>query len=69
MTKPSELRKKTNEELEIELRELREKLHNVTYQHMNRQLDDTNMRKKLKRSIARHLTILRERELSGSEEE
>jgi len=58
--KARELRKKSIEELEISLREMREKLFQITYQHRNKQLDDTHQRMRLKREIARHITIIKE---------
>lgn len=66
--KPDEIRKKSKEEIEIELRELREKLYDVGYQHKNRQLEDVNLRKRLKRNIARYLTILKEKEVAEAKE-
>jgi large subunit ribosomal protein L29 len=66
--KPDEIRKKSKEEIEIELRELREKLYDVDYQHKNRQLEDVNLRKRLKRDIARYLTILKEKEVAETNE-
>jgi ribosomal protein L29 len=47
---------------------LREKLYDVDYQHKNRQLEDVNLRKRLKRDIARYLTILKEKEVAETNE-
>jgi len=61
--KASDLRKLTDEELREKERQLRKELFNLRYQKESGQLGNTAMIKKVKRDLARVLTILREREL------
>lgn len=63
----SELRGKSSEELENELRDLKETAFNVKFRRILGQLEDTSQLKKVKKDIARIHTILRLREL-GTEE-
>ncbi|MFQ6000809.1 MAG: 50S ribosomal protein L29 [Anaerolineae bacterium] len=67
--KASEMRALTTEELEQELERLREETFNLRFQLATKQLSDYNRLTQVKRDIARAKTILRERELFGSEEE
>ena len=61
----SALREMTNEELVESLKESKEESFNLRFQVATNQLDNTARIKAVKREIARILTILRERELSG----
>lgn len=63
----SELRGKSSEELENELRDFKETAFNVKFRRILGQLEDTSQLKKVKKDIARIHTILRLREL-GTEE-
>jgi len=67
--KASEMRALTTEELEQELERLREEAFNLRFQLATKQLSDHNRLTQVKRDIGRARTILRERELFGSEEE
>ena len=67
--KASEMRALTGEELKRELERLREEAFNLRFQLATKQLSDHNRFAQVKRDIARAKTILRERELFGSEEE
>lgn len=58
-----ELRDLTNAELEQKLRESKEELFNLRFQHATAQLDNPMRIKEVKKTIARVKTILREREL------
>ncbi|NSW91193.1 MAG: 50S ribosomal protein L29 [Firmicutes bacterium] len=65
--KASELREKTQQELNEELRELKSELFKLRFQHATNQLDNPMKLKEVKRSIARVKTIMRERELKKNE--
>lgn len=65
--KASELREKTQQELNEELRELKSELFKLRFQHATNQLDNPMKLKEVKRSIARVKTIMRERELKRNE--
>lgn len=58
--KPEELRKMTAEELAKNLKDLREELGNLSFQHRIRPLEDTSKLKKIKKDIARIETIKRQ---------
>ncbi len=58
-----ELRDLTNVELEQKLRESKEELFNLRFQHATAQLDNPMRIKEVKKTIARVKTIIREREL------
>jgi len=66
--KVSEMRALTSGELEQELEKLQEEAFNLRFQLATKQLSDYNRLTQVKRDIARAKTILRERELFGSEE-
>lgn len=55
--KPEEIRKMTAEDLEKNLKDLREELGNLSFQHRIRPLEDTSRLKKIKKDIARIETI------------
>ncbi|MCR1808610.1 50S ribosomal protein L29 [Haploplasma modicum] len=59
--KAIELRKLTNQELEIRISELKEELFNLRFQLAVGQLENTARIKTVKRTIARMLTIIGER--------
>lgn len=61
--KTVELRKMTNEELNEKLFELKKKLMELRFKNAVGNLEKTSEIKETKKSIARVLTILREREL------
>ncbi|MDI3546774.1 MAG: large subunit ribosomal protein [Halanaerobiales bacterium] len=63
LMRADELRDFTNAELEQKLREFKEELFNLRFQHATAQLDNPMRIKEVKRDIARVKTILREREL------
>lgn len=58
--KPEELRKMSAEELAKNLKDLREELGNLSFQHRIRPLEDTSKLKKIKKDIARIETIKRQ---------
>ncbi len=60
----TELRELPEEELRQHLTEQKEELFNLRFQLVTGQLDDSSRLKKVKREIARCLTVLRERELA-----
>jgi large subunit ribosomal protein L29 len=55
--KTEEIRKMSSEELAKNLRNLREELGNLSFQHRIRPLEDTSKMKKIKKDIARIETI------------
>ena len=63
----NEVRSKSSEELESDLRDLKDTAFNVKFRRILGQLEDTSQLKKVKKDIARIHTILRLREL-GIEE-
>lgn len=63
--KTSELRDKTQEELQKELGELKSELFKLRFQLVTNQLENPMKLKDVKRSIARIKTVIREREIKG----
>ena len=63
--KASELRDMSVEELQTKLTELKEELFNLRFQLAINQLDNPMKIVETKKTIARILTVLREKELSG----
>ena len=63
----NELRSKSSEELENDLRDFQDTAFNVKFRRILGQLEDTSQLQKIKKDIARIHTILRLREL-GIEE-
>ena len=61
--KASEIREKTQTELEQELSELKSELFKLRFQLATNQLDNPMKLKDVKKSIARVKTVMREREL------
>ena len=59
--KASEIREMTAEQLNDKLKELKEELFNLRFQHAINQLDNPNKIVECKRDIARVLTILQEK--------
>lgn len=57
------LRDMTVDELQVQLRELKEELFNLRFQHATAQLDNPLRLREVRRTIARVKTILREKEL------
>lgn len=64
MSKASELREMHEEQLAINLRETRKELFRLRFQAATEKLDAPSNLTKLRREIARILTIQRERELA-----
>jgi large subunit ribosomal protein L29 len=65
--KASELREKTLAELQNELNELKSELFKLRFQLVTNQLENPMKVKDVKRSIARVKTVIRERELKGTQ--
>ena len=61
-----ELRDKTPAELEKQLKDLKEELFNLRFQHAINQLDNPTRIAAVKKDIARVKTLLREIELNGT---
>ena len=62
--KATDLRKKSQTELEEELNELKEELFKLRFQHATNQLANPLLLKYVKRDIARVKTVMRQQELS-----
>ena len=62
--KPAELRELGSDELEAKLRALREELFNLRFQLAVRQLDNPMRVRRVRKDIARVMTIQRERQLN-----
>ena len=62
--KASEIRAKSSEELEAEIQNQKENLFNLKFRNRLAQIEDNSQIKKIRRSIARMRTIIRERDLS-----
>ncbi len=65
--KASEIREMSVEELELKLTDLKEELFNLRFQLAVNQLENSSRIGAVKKDIARISTILRQRELSGTE--
>jgi large subunit ribosomal protein L29 len=63
--KASEIREKTQAELEKELTELKSELFKLRFQLVTNQLENPMKLKDVKKSIARVKTVMREREIKG----
>lgn len=61
--KASELREMTTAEIEQEIKNLKEELFNLRFQHATAQLDNPIHLRNARKAIARAKTVLREREL------
>ena len=61
--KANDIRKKTNEELAVELNQLKSELFKLRFQYATNQLENPLKMKSVKKDIARVKTILREREI------
>ena len=64
--KASEIRTKSSEELEAEIQNQKENLFNLKFRNRLAQIEDNSQIKKIRRSIARMRTIIRERDLSNN---
>ena len=62
--KASEIREKSSEELEAEIQNQKGNLFNLKFRNRLAQIEDNSQIKKVRRSIARMRTIIRERDLS-----
>ena len=67
MATARELRELDEDELETHLREAREELFNLRFQHVTGQLDNSARLGQVKKDIARISTLLREREIAAAE--
>ena len=64
--KASEIREKSSEELEAEIQNQKGNLFNLKFRNRLAQIEDNSQIKKIRRSIARMQTIIRERDLSDN---
>lgn len=64
--KASKLHEMTNDELAVQLRDLKHELFNLRFQNATGQLGNVMVIQKTKKDIARVKTILRERELKSA---
>jgi large subunit ribosomal protein L29 len=63
--KASEIRDLNKDDLEKKIKELKEELFNLRFQHAINQLDNPMRLKSVKKDIARTMTVLREIELKA----
>ncbi|UCE28060.1 MAG: 50S ribosomal protein L29 [Candidatus Coatesbacteria bacterium] len=63
--KAAELRNKTVEELTVMVRELKADLYDTRSKIATRQIEDNNKSRRLRRQIARILTVLNEKTAAG----
>jgi large subunit ribosomal protein L29 len=68
LTRPSELRALTDEDLEHRLAERRQELFNLRFQSVTGALENTSRLKLAKREIARILTVVHEREAEAAKQ-
>lgn len=62
--KASEIREMTGDEIQRKVKDLKEELFNLRFQHGAGQLENPQKMKQVKRDIARCQTVVREAELS-----
>ena len=67
MTRASELREMTDDELGTRLAEARQELFNLRFQHVTGQLDNYARLRQVRKDIARMETLLRETEIAAAE--
>lgn len=65
--KANEIRELSDQELQEKAQELKGELFNLRFQMATGQLENTTRLREVRRSIARVLTIMRERELAAAE--
>lgn len=66
MTKASEIREMSDDQLQFQLKETRSELFKLRFQAATEKLDAPSNLRKLRRDVARMLTVQRERELSST---
>ena len=66
--KASEIMELSKEDIEKKIKDLKEELFNLRFQHAINQLDNPMRLNYVKKDIARAMTILRERELRAKSE-
>lgn len=66
MANAKELREMSNDQLEVEVKQTQQELFRLRFQASTEKLDAPSNLQKLRRSIARIKTILRERELKAA---
>ena len=64
--KTAELRDKTVDELQLTLKDLKEELFNLRFQHAINQLDNPMRIPAVKKDIARVMTVIREKQLDSA---
>ena len=66
MMKINEIREKSTEELNKQLLELKNELFNLRFQHAVNQLDNPQKIVETKKTIAKIMTVLREKEIAAN---
>ena len=66
MSKPTQLREMSSEQLQFQLKEVQQQLFKLRFQAATEKLDAPSNLRKYRREIARIQTILRQRELAGA---
>ena len=62
------IREFTENEIQVELKKMKNELFNLRFQHVTGQLENPNRMKDVKRDIARIKTVIRENELAKEEQ-
>jgi large subunit ribosomal protein L29 len=68
LTRPTELRELSNDDLQHRLAERRKELFNLRFQSVTGALENTSRLKLAKRDIARILTVVHEREAEAAKQ-
>ncbi len=63
MNRTAELREKSTDDMRRDIAEMERKIWDLRFQRGSEKADDPSKIRALRRSVARHLTIIREREL------
>jgi len=62
----SEIRRMTDDEIRKAIDDAKRELFNLRFQWSSGQLEDSTRMRKIRKNIARYLTVLRERELAAA---
>jgi len=63
-----DIREKTTEELNVELRDMKNELFHLRFQHAINQLDNPHKLVETRKNIAKILTVIREREIAAEKQ-
>ena len=63
-----DIREKTTDELNVELRDMKNELFHLRFQHAINQLDNPHKLVETRKNIAKILTVIREREIAAEKQ-